>query len=496
MELSDYRMQIDAIDRELVRLFVQRMEVAAAIGSYKKEHDLPILVPAREQEKLQEVSALAGPEMAPYTRELYTTLFALSRSYQSRKTSPLKCGLLGRKLGHSYSPRIHSQLGSYDYQLYEVEPDALARFLHSSDLSGFNVTMPYKKDVIPYLDRLTDVAKRLGAVNTVVRQPDGTLLGHNTDFYGFQSLVHRSGFAVSGKKALVLGSGGASNTVTAVLRDMGAEVIVVSRSGADNYESLHRHMDAAFIVNTTPVGMYPNTGTAPVDLRCFQHLEGVLDVVYNPARTRLLQDAASLGIPWANGLWMLVAQAKESAEYFTGAPIDDAVMETVYRTLSRQTQNIILIGMPGCGKSTVAQALAQITGRVVLDSDRKVEEIAGKTIPEIFAQDGEEAFRQLETQVLREAGKESGLIIATGGGCVTVAENEALLTQNGKIFWLQRSLDKLPTQGRPLSQSSALTELYARREGLYRTFCHCIVDNNAALSQTVAHILKRWEAMV
>lgn len=400
------------------------------------------------------------------------------------------CGLLGRKLGHSYSPQIHGYLGDYSYQLFEKEPDELEEFLKTGDFTGLNVTIPYKKAVIPFLDELTPKAKALGAVNTVVRRPDGTLLGHNTDHFGFQSMVQRSGIVCAGKKALVLGSGGAANTVVQVLQDLGARVITISRTGENHYGNLHLHADAALIVNATPVGMYPNTGISPLDVRQFPHLEGVLDVVYNPARTQLLLDAEALGLPHENGLWMLVAQAKEAAEYFTGTRISDSAIEAIHKTLSRQMENIVLIGMPGCGKSTVAAALARKLGRPLADADEKIVELAGKSIPEIFAQDGEEIFREWETKALEALGKQSGLVIATGGGCVTKERNYPLLHQNGTIFWLKRNLALLPTDGRPLSQSNPLTDLYAQREPKYNAFADHTIDNNGTLEHTLETILE------
>ncbi|MGN1016732.1 MAG: shikimate kinase [Faecousia sp.] len=405
----------------------------------------------------------------------------------------MKCGLLGRKLGHSYSPIIHSMLGSYDYALFEKEPEELEAFLRLGDFTGINVTIPYKKDVIPFLDELSPVAQRLGAVNTVVRRPDGSLYGHNTDYFGFRSLVLRTGAAVSGKKALVLGSGGASNTAVAVLQELGAQVIVISRSGENNYDNLYLHKDASILVNATPLGMYPATGVSAVELEEFPALECVLDVIYNPAKTKLLLDAQRLGIPCANGLWMLVAQAKEAAEYFIGSPIADDVMEPIYQHLSRQMQNIILIGMPGCGKSTIAALLAQKTGRIALDSDDLICRLAGKTIPEIFSQDSEEAFRALETQALGELCKQSARIISTGGGCVTRPDNLPLLRQNGKVVWLKRDLEKLPTDGRPLSQANRLTDLYDRREPLYAAFSDTSIDNNGSPEETAAAIIRYWE---
>lgn len=400
----------------------------------------------------------------------------------------MKCGLLGRKLGHSYSPQIHDLLADYDYSLFEVEPEALEAFLKSGQFHGINVTIPYKKAVIPYLDELSPVAAALGAVNTVVRREDGTLIGHNTDYFGFQSMVKKSGLQPCGKKALVLGSGGASVTVKAVLEAMGAEAVVISRSGENNYSNLHRHQDAAIIVNTTPVGMYPETLRSPLDLETFPNLEGVLDIIYNPARTKLLLDAQNRGLVTMNGLWMLVAQAKESAEWFTDSPIADDQIATIHRALKQQMENIILIGMPGCGKSTVGQELAHRLGRKFVDADAVVEEQAGLSIPEIFAAEGEAGFRQKETSVLSQLGKESGTVIATGGGCVTRVENLPLLRQNGTIIWLKRDLALLPTEGRPLSQAGKAEEMYRIRKPLYQAFADAVVDNTTP-AQAVASIL-------
>ncbi|MBR1972755.1 MAG: shikimate kinase [Oscillospiraceae bacterium] len=407
----------------------------------------------------------------------------------------MKSGLLGRKLGHSYSPQIHALMGDYSYDLFEREPEEVGSFVKNGDYTGINVTIPYKKDVIPYLDELSPLARRMGAVNTIVRREDGSLFGHNTDYFGFSSMVHRSGVTVAGKKVLVLGSGGASNTAVKVLQDMGANVIIISRSGENNYQNLHLHRDASVIVNTTPVGMYPNTGSAAVDLQEFPHLEGVLDMVYNPARTQLMLDAEALGLPHENGLWMLVAQAKEAAEYFGKKPLEDEVIGRVHRKLSTQMQNIVLIGMPGCGKSTVGAYLAEKLGRKLVDADTQIVALAGKSIPDIFAQDGEDAFRDLETRVLADLGKQSGLIIATGGGCVTKERNYPLLHQNSTIFWLQRNIDVLPTDGRPLSQANKLTDMYKIRKPMYEAFADHRVDNNGDLNTTVGTILEYLEEL-
>lgn len=407
----------------------------------------------------------------------------------------MQCGLLGRKLGHSYSPQIHNLLGDYSYVLFEKEPEELENFLKNGDFSGLNVTIPYKKEVIPYLSELSPTAKKMGCVNTVLRKSDGTLYGHNTDYFGFTSLVRHAGLSVTGKKVLVLGSGGASNTAVAALKDLGASPVVISRSGENNYGNLHLHRDAAAIVNATPVGMYPNTGVSPIDLALFPHLEGVLDVIYNPARTQLLLDAEKLGIPRENGLWMLVAQAKEAAEVFTGGKISDEVIEKIYRELSHQMKNIVLIGMPGCGKSTIGALLAEKLGRTLADADEKIISLAGKSIPDIFAQDGEPTFRDWETKALTELGKQSGLVIATGGGCVTQKRNYPLLHQNGYLVWLERDCSVLPTDGRPLSQANDLGKMYAARKPLYEVFADIRVENTGTPAETVQKILDALEEL-
>ena len=404
----------------------------------------------------------------------------------------MKCGLLGRKLGHSYSPQIHKQLGSYDYSLFEKEPEELENFLKDGDFSGLNVTIPYKKSVISQLSELTPIAAKLGAVNTIVRR-DGKLVGHNTDYFGFQSMVAQSGLTVRGKKVLVLGSGGASNTAVAVLEEFGASVVVISRTGENNYENLHRHTDAAVIVNATPVGMYPHVGVSPLDLVLFPNLEGVLDIIYNPARTQLLLDAQSRGLVTMNGLWMLVAQAKESAEWFTNSRISNEMIEKIHNNLRLKMENIVLIGMPGSGKSTVGKLLAAQLGKEFADADSAIIEKAGISIPEIFEQRGEEWFRAIESEVLAELGKRSGLVIATGGGCVTREENYPLLHQNGAIFCLDRDISCLPTDGRPLSQKGQLEEMYRIRTPLYHRFADHHIDCNHTPEAAAAQILQILE---
>lgn len=391
-------------------------------------------------------------------------------------------GLLGRKLGHSWSVPIHTALGCPGYRLIELEPEELAAFLRQPNIGGLNVTIPYKRDVMPLCDVIDPMARSIGSVNTITRRPDGKLYAFNTDAAGFCWMAQRAGVDFAGKKAVVLGSGGASLTAVACAKALGArEVVVISRSGENNYQTLHRHADAELVVNTTPVGMYPNTGVSPVDLRAFPRCCGVLDVVYNPRRTALLLQAEELGIPCSDGLPMLVAQAKAAEEHFFEKTIPDSENERILAQLRQECTNIVLIGMPGCGKTSVGQALAALTGREAIDLDTRIAEKAGRSIPEIFAQEGEETFRALEREVTSEAGKLSGKIILTGGGVVKDGRNYAPLHQNGRIYHLIRDLNVLPTEGRPLSQGADLAAMWAQRQPLYARFRDAVIENSGTI---------------
>ena len=405
----------------------------------------------------------------------------------------MNCGLLGKTLSHSYSPQIHRQLGDYSYDLYEKSEGELEAFLTSGAFHGLNVTIPYKKSVIPYCKTLSPHAEKLGAVNTILRQPDGSLIGHNTDYFGFLSMVEHTGIALENKKVLVLGSGGASSTVVAVLHELKAIPVVISRHGQNNYDNLHLHKDCKAIVNATPVGMYPNNGISPIDLSLFPQLEAVLDLIYNPAKTQLILDAEARGLKTENGLWMLVAQAKESAEWFSGCQIANDKIALIHQKLNASMKNIILIGMPGCGKSTVGKLLSPRCGRPFIDADACIEELAGCTIPQIFANEGEDAFRAYETQVLTKLTKASGTIIATGGGCVTREENAPLLKQNSQVIWLKRDVQSLPTSGRPLSQSHDLQQMYGIRKPLYEKLADLIIENQGSPDQTAEEIIVKLQ---
>lgn len=399
-------------------------------------------------------------------------------------------GLLGERLSHSYSPLIHSMLGDYEYTLIEKAPHEVEDFVKHGDFSAVNVTIPYKKTVIPFLDKLSPRSERIGSVNVIVRRPDGTLFGDNSDYDGFASMIYKSRIKVKGKKVLVLGSGGASVTVQAVLSDMGCgSITVISRSGEDNYDNISRHADADVIVNTTPVGMYPQVGVSPVDLSVFTCLSGVLDLIYNPYKTKLILDAEERGIPALGGLRMLVAQAVSAKEMFFSEKLDVNVTDKIEKKIAAMMKNVVLIGMPGCGKSTVGKRLANLTGRPFVDLDREIAAAAGKTIPEIFQEDGEEAFRRLETQVAARFCSEKGYIISCGGGVVTRPENKNILRQNSTVVFIARDLQSLTTKGRPLSQTHSAEELWEARSPMYKAWSDYKILNTG-INQCAVSIAK------
>lgn len=378
-------------------------------------------------------------------------------------------GLIGRTLGHSFSPSIHAMIGDYEYRLYPLEPDRLDDFLRTTVCDGFNVTIPYKVDVMRSCARLSERAREIGCVNTMTRCADGAWYGDNTDWDGFFALLGEDAETFRGRPAVVLGSGGASRTVRAALMHLGIPFAVISRSGPDNYGNIGRHADAELLVNTTPVGMYPRNGESPVDLRAFPRLRLVLDLIYNPARTALMLQAEELGIPARGGLLMLAGQGVRAGELFLGRTIPPELTRKIAEKIARSTRNIALIGMPGCGKTTTARALERLTGRTVIDTDELIVKLEGMSVQRIFRERGEEAFRALETDVLAEASKRSGVIIATGGGVVTRARNLPLLHQNSVIVYLDRDAD-LSVEGRPLSQGRGLAALRQERLPLYRAW--------------------------
>ena len=401
-------------------------------------------------------------------------------------------GLIGNPLGHSFSPQIHAGLGDYIYKLFPMEEDEVGAFLMKREFEAINVTIPYKQTVMPYCDRIAPEALAIGSVNTIVKEADGTLSGYNTDYFGFKMMLERAGIDPRGRKCLVLGSGGSSKTARCVLRDMGAgSVTVISRSGEDNYENIGKHSDAELIVNTTPVGMYPKNGASAVDLTAFPRLAGVADLIYNPEKTALLLQAERLGIPFTGGLYMLVAQGAKASEFFLRTTYDEGVIERVYNEVNLRMRNITLVGMPGCGKSSVGRAIAEMLGRELVDCDEYITERYGISPADIITKRGEPELRRIEHEALAELTKRSGLVLSTGGGCVTVPENHPLLRQNGRVVFINRDISLLATDGRPLSAGGAdrLAMMYEKRLPLYRAVCD--IETETGVGSVIAETARR-----
>ena len=388
-----------------------------------------------------------------------------------------KCGLIGEKLGHSFSSIIHNQLADYSFTLREVERDKLKDFVHSEELDAYCVTIPYKKEVMPFLDEISPEAIDIGAVNVVVRGQDKKLRGYNTDYFGFAYMIESAKIDVSGKKAVVFGTGGASATVCTVLRHKGVRELITIGIEDNTPKNLAKHNDANIIVNATPVGMYPNNYASPTNLSLFPECEAVLDIVYNPARTNLMLQAEKRGIIAVGGLSMLVAQAAKGFEYFTGDTYEEGCIERITSLVAKNTGNIVLIGMPGCGKTTVGKIVAKNLGKTFFDADDEFTATYGITPAQAIKTLGEEEFRSMESRVLAELGKKSGAVIATGGGAVTKERNYDPLHQNGVIVLIERDLDKLSTKGRPLSLQCSVQELYAKRADAYLRFADAKVKS-------------------
>lgn len=411
----------------------------------------------------------------------------------------MKCGLIGRKLGHSYSCQIHHAIADYSYDLWELEPEQLAPFLQKGDFAGVNVTIPYKQQVIPYLDDLSDTARAIGAVNTIVNR-SGRLYGDNTDLAGMIALIRRLGLELHGKKVLILGTGGTSKTARATAQQLGAaEVYRLSRSGREDamtYEEARRlHGDAAVLINTTPCGMYPAVEDCPLDPADFPRLEGVVDAVYNPLRTNLVLAARERGIPAQGGLYMLAAQAVYAGALFRGCQAAQADIDLAYRTVLRQVENIVLIGMPSAGKTTVGQLLARRTGKNFTDTDTLAEQRIGMTIADYFRTSGEEAFRAREQETVAEVSAVGGQIIATGGGAILRRENLTALRRNGLLVFLDRPIEQLTaTVDRPLaSDREALRRRYEERYALYRAAADVYIKNDGSPEEAADQIERQWQ---
>lgn len=406
-------------------------------------------------------------------------------------------GVLGRVLGHSYTPVIYKELAGLDYRKFEREPEDLAAWFSSDEWQGFNVTIPYKKDAVKYVDELSPIAARLGNINTVTRLADGRLRGDNTDYYGFKVLIESLGLDLAGKKAVVFGgNGGAGSTAVVVLQDMGMQVVIIDRTGDNTYENLDKHADAALAVNCTPVGMFPNCPAAPCTLDAFPALEGLVDIVYNPARTALMMEAERRGLPNEGGILMLVAQAAQAVERYTGEVIDmDRIIDVTQR-LSATEQSIALIGMPGCGKTRIGAQLATKLGREFVDIDRALEDELGCTCAEYIEREGVEAFREQETAMLAKTAAQSGLVVSCGGGVVEHEANYELLHQNCNIVMLDRPIDELSKKDRPITARDGIEALAERRLPRYRTWADHTVEVLDRPEHTAEAIIHALPAML
>ena len=502
--LSDYRREIDAVDAEIARLLERRFDVVKDIASYKEEHGIPVMDESREEEKIKKLDCLCRKETADYVAGAMREIMAQSRRFQEdsrQNSSAPSYGLLGRKLGHSFSPQTHKVTGGYEFGLFEREPEQLDEFFAEGSFKGLSVTMPYKKDVMAYCGELSETAKKCGSVNTIVRREDGTCYGDNTDYYGFRSTVESSGINVAGRKTLVLGSGGVSGTVINVLKDLGADpVIVISRSGEDNYGNLERHVDAQIIANATPVGMYPNAGEAAVDIKRFPHCEAVFDVIYNPLRTRLVLDAEEAGIPAFGGLHMLAAQAAKASCLFLDKEIDmPEKTRLACGMIRRDVENIVLIGMPGSGKSTIGRKLAELTDRTFVDSDEVIENVCGRSPEAIINEDGLDVFRNLESEAVREImrrgplpdGSTPGIVFASGGGCVERDENRIPLLENSFVVYVERPVGELDTEGRPVSLDEGNDAVFRRRREKYESWSDVKVKSGEHAAEEILELFEK-----
>lgn len=411
----------------------------------------------------------------------------------------MEYGCIGERLTHSFSKEIHKGLADYEYEIKEIPKDKLGEFMTAAEFRAINVTIPYKQAVMPYLYEISDTAKRIGAVNTIVNR-DGKLYGYNTDFFGMTALIKRNGIEIQNKKVLILGSGGTSKTARVVAESLEAnEIYVVSRksgNGVITYEEMYEgHTDAEIIINTTPLGMFPNADAMPVDLSRFPKLNGVVDAIYNPLRSRLVLEAESLGIKATGGLYMLVAQAAYAVEKFIGTPTTIEKINGVYKELLKEKQNLILIGMPGSGKSTLGKKISEITGKPFVDTDELIVKKSGKTIPEIFSEIGEEGFREIEAEVIKEIGNLGGYVIATGGGAVLREDNVKNLKANGRVYYIDRPLEWLTaTSDRPLSSNPEdLKKRYQERYKLYQSTADIKISAVDDIKTNVELILKSEE---
>lgn len=403
----------------------------------------------------------------------------------------MQCGLIGENLSHSYSKLIHNKLGNYEYKLCSICPDELESFVKSKNFEGLNVTMPYKKTVMKYCDELDSIAQKTGSVNTLAFK-DGVLKGYNTDYFGLDYALKRSKVSLKNKKVIILGNGGVSATVQVLAHDLGAkEVLVCSSRSSFNYKNIYDRSDAEIIINATPVGMYPHSEEKLIDLTKFKNLSGFADLIYNPFYTRLMLDAKKMGVSVCGGFAMLVAQAKASSEIFMNAKLEDSLIEKVINEIYFKKANIVLIGMPGSGKTTIAKILAEKIEKKFIDSDFEIEKLCGFSIPEIFKIKGENEFRKTENEILKKICQETGIVFSTGGGAVLAENAYEILKQNAEIYWIKRDLSLLEISGRPLSKNSnEIEKIYEKRKPIYEKFCDKIIQNSSTAENAAQNILE------
>ncbi len=498
MTLEEIRKIIDVTDKRFVELFLERMACSEKIAQYKKQNGIPVLDKSREDAIVKKLTEGLSYSDAQSVEALYEAVFDISRSRQTKlltqeKSMP-RFGLCGRTLKHSYSAEIHAFLGNDKYELINLEKDEFYDYIRSREFDALNVTIPYKKDAFELCDVIDDAAKNVGSVNTLVNK-NGTLYGYNTDIEGFIYMADKAGISLSGKNVVILGTGGTSLTALEVCRLKNAgKVTVVSREGKINYENIACLTDTEVLINTTPVGMYPDNGKSPVDIELFPKLCGVIDVIYNPYETKLVSDAKAKGIPATSGLPMLVRQAVCAHEYFFDIKCPDGVTEQVLSKVMLRNMNIVLVGMPGSGKTTVGKEIASYFGKEFVDTDVEIEK-NGMSIPDMIEKYGEDYFRSVEAHEIEKVAKKSGLVIATGGGAIKRECNRKALRQNAVVVYIKRELEKLSDSGRPLSKGGIdrIRQLYDERHELYENVSDISVETKEDIKDCTRRLAEALE---
>ena len=491
--LETLRNKIDEIDTQIAKLFAERMDAVEKIGIYKKENALGVNQSEREKSIIKRLTKLIPPEYAGAIEQVYEAIFATSKRYQSKLVGKAKFGLIGRNIGYSFSKEIHAAFADYDYNIINLEPEEVSGFFAKKEYAGYNVTIPYKRDAAALCDELSPQAKAIGSVNTVVLRKDGTLFGDNTDYYGFLNMAEKAGVDFNGKKVLVFGNGATSATICAAVKDKGGIITVISRNGKTTYADLPKHNDAQILINATPVGTFPETENQITSIDQFEQAEAVLDVVYTPLKSRFVQQGLERGLKASGGLPMLVGQAKKAAELFAGKEISKEEEEKVYHKILRQKQNLILIGMPGSGKTSLGKAAAKKLNRPFIDIDTEIENREHLSIPKIFEKFGESHFRAIETEVIAEITKTSGAVIATGGGAVMNRRNRLNIRQNGFCVLIKRDQEKLALEGRPVSKAKGTKALEKERMPVYKELANSEIENNGTLEEALAQLLEAFK---